>query len=160
MFFCKSTSLIGGGLGGSICSLGSSSFTTYHILLILRVLLSKAESQSYAALRVHHSILDVLVKQSFIVVQLDLVVEQVHELVRSQVIELKVEIVGVKRICNRLVFRVMKLGEKWMFQCLLDRYSFLGCYDKHFLQEIKRQRVVVCEQFFECLDAKGILVLQ
>ena len=47
-------------------------------------------------------------------VEHDLVVEEIHELVRSQIVQLEVEVVRVQSVSYRLILRVVELSEKGM----------------------------------------------
>jgi len=73
------------------------------------------------AVGVQHTVFDVGIEERLIVVEHDLVVEQVHQLIRRQVVQLEVKVVELERVSGRLVLGVVELSEIWVLQCLLYR---------------------------------------
>ena len=71
----------------------TEAWLTCWVLLYGITCLNQAEALSTPTLRVHHTVLNVAVKQSLIVVQHYFVIHKVHELVSSQIVQLKIEVI-------------------------------------------------------------------
>lgn len=116
----------------------------------------QAKPDADATFWILHAILNVAVQERLVVIQHDLIVEQIHELVSRQVIQLEVEVVCVQRVCYRLILRVVELGEKGVFEGLLDCDTLLRCNHEHLPEQVQGEWVVVCEQFVKLLEVMHV----
>ena len=115
-------------------------------------LMINSEAGSHTALWVLHLVLNIVLESFLVMVQHDLVVQQVFELLCCEFVIFKVEIVGIELVSYWLVFGVVELLQKGMFESLGNCDAFRRINDKHFLQQVYRNWIVVCEKLIHGLN--------
>ena len=120
--------------------------------LHLSSLMIDSEAGAHTALWVLHFVLNIVLESFLVMVQHDLVVQQVFELLSCEFVIFKVEIVRIELVGYWLVLGVVELLQKGMFECLSNCDAFRRINDKHFLEQVDRDWIVVCEKLVQGLN--------